>query len=115
MDAEGCILVLMVAGVPASVALFAWAALQSSSCYTSFRPVWVVLLEGREEEDDGRDGRDDWGGWWPPSEPPLPPDGAIQSPSGECRRGLKRDRMLRRATHKPRNTARVAPRYQLES
>ena len=74
MDAEGYILALMVAGVPASVAFFTWFALRSGHDCTSLRPVWIVLLKGRQDEDGGQD--DDG---WPPGRPPSSP--ATSSPT----------------------------------
>lgn len=113
MGAEGCILALMVAGVPASVAFFIWAALRSGHDCTSLRPIWIVLSEGRQDEDGGRD---DWGGGggWPPG-PPFPSGGAIETPGGECRREPKRERTPHCDAHKPRKPARVTLRHRLES
>lgn len=99
MGVEGWILALMVLGVPGSVALFAWAALQTQPRCICFRPVWIVLLEGSNDEDEERD---DWGGGGRrPPEPRVPSGDASRPPRPrdgcECRRRVAGEQALRHA------------------
>lgn len=90
MGVEGWIILLMVVGMPGSIVLSVWAALQHKKDSMSIRPIWIVLLEGRQDEDDHRD---DWGegdGWSPPN-PRVPSSGA----SGPVHRGECRQRRTR--------------------
>lgn len=100
MGVEGWILALIVVGVPGSIALFVWTALQTQSHHMYIHPVWIVLLEGSQDDNGGREdeGRDDWGGGgqWPPPKPHAPGD-ASGSPDGRCRRGPAVKRGVRRA------------------
>jgi hypothetical protein len=91
MDVEGWILLLMVVGVPGSTFLFVRSALRSGMGSACTRPVWIVLLEGRQEDDN----RGDWegGGEAPPPKPRVPSNGASGPlDGGECRRRRMRER-----------------------
>lgn len=92
MGSEDWVLLLMVVGIPGSIAFFVWSALQSTADSVYIRPIWILLLKGRQ---NGNDYPEDWGGGggWPSPGPCIPPSGVRVPPDGEeCRRRQLRER-----------------------